>query len=57
MPKRIGQTAGKNPEKSVSIALTGSKYKVGGAKARKKKGGIVRRPKATIRYSRGKSKQ
>ena len=54
MAKRIGQSAGKNPEKSVSIALTGSKYKSGGAMARKKKGGIVRKPKATIRYSRGK---
>ena len=56
MGKRIGQSAGKNPEKSVSIALTGSKYKSGGAMARNKKGGIVRKPKATIRYSRGKSK-
>jgi len=63
MAKRIGQSAGKNPEKSVSIALTGSKYKSGGAMARKyksggamarkKKGGIVRKPKATIRYKRG----
>jgi len=53
MPKRIGQTAGKNPEKSVSIALTGSKYNSGGAMARKKKGGLVRKPKATIRYKRG----
>lgn len=53
MPKRIGQTAGKDPKKSVSVALTGSKYEEGGAKNRRKKGGIIRKPKATIRYKRG----
>jgi hypothetical protein len=54
MAKRIGQTAGKDPAKSVDVALTGSKYKAGGAKARKKAGGIIRKPKATIRYNKGK---
>lgn len=54
MPKRIGQTAGKDPKKSVDVALTGSKYNAGGAKSRKKAGGIIRKPKATIRYKRGK---
>jgi hypothetical protein len=53
MPKRIGQTAGKDPKKSVDVALTGSKYKAGGAKSRKKAGGIIRKPKATIRYKKG----
>jgi len=53
MAKRIGQTAGKDPRKSVNVALTGSKYKAGGAMARKKKGGIIRKPKATIRYKKG----
>jgi hypothetical protein len=56
MAKRIGQSVGKQPTKAVSIALTGSKYSAGGAKVRKKKGGIVRRPKTTIRYKRGTSK-
>ena len=51
MPTRIGQKAGKNPSKGVSVALTGSKYSSGGAKARKKAGGIIRKPKATIRYN------
>jgi len=37
MPKRIGQTAGKDPKKSVDVALTGSKYKTGGAKSRQSK--------------------
>jgi hypothetical protein len=51
MPARIGERAGKNPSKGVNVALTGSKYSAGGAKARKKTGGIVRKPKATIRYN------
>lgn len=50
--KRIGQSVGKQPTKAVSIALTGSKYDTGGARVRRKKGGIVRKPKATIRYKR-----
>jgi hypothetical protein len=54
MAKRIGQTAGKDPRKAVDVALTGSKYTAGGAKVRKKKGGIIRKPKATIRYRHGK---
>jgi hypothetical protein len=51
MASRIGEKAGKNPSKGVSVALTGSKYSAGGAKARKKAGGIIRKPKATIRYN------
>lgn len=51
MPSRIGEKAGKNPTKGVSVALTGSKYSSGGAKSRKKAGGIIRKPKATIRYN------
>jgi hypothetical protein len=52
--KRIGQSVGKSPQKAVDIALTGSKYSSGGNKVRSKKGGIIRRPKATIRYKKGK---
>lgn len=52
--KRIGQSVGKSPQKAVNIALTGSKYASGGNKARSKKGGIIRKPKATIRYKKGK---
>ena len=51
MPRRIGDTVGKNPTKNISIELDQSKYRAGGAKVRRKKGGIVRRPKATIRYT------
>lgn len=53
--KRVGQTAGKNPQKSVNVQLTESKYTAGGSVVRKKKGGIARRPKATIRYKHEKS--
>mgnify|MGYP006269535997 CR=1 FL=1 len=51
MTKRIGESAGKNPYKNIKVSLTGSKYEAGGAKSRKKKGGIIRKPKATIRYA------
>lgn len=55
MPKkRIGQSVGKAPTKAVNIALTGSKYASGGQKVKRKKGGVIRKPKATIRYKRGK---
>ena len=53
MPSRIGARAGKNPRKNLDVSLTGSKYEAGGAKVRKKKGGIIRKPKATIRYNKG----
>ena len=52
---RIGQKAGKDPSKNIEVMLTGSKYTSGGAKARKKMGGIIRKPAATIRYKHGKS--
>jgi hypothetical protein len=51
---RIGDSVGKNPGKNLSIELDQSKYSTGGSKMRKKKGGIVRKPKATISYKRGK---
>lgn len=51
--KRVGQTAGKNPTKAVNVQLTESKRVAGGAVVRKKKGGVIRKPKATIRYSKG----
>ena len=50
--KRVGQTAGKNPTKSVNVQLTESKYTAGGAKARKKKGGVIRKPMTPIRGKR-----
>lgn len=53
MPSRIGARAGKDPKKNINVSLTGSKYSAGGAKVRKKKGGIIRKPKATIRYTQG----
>ena len=48
--KRIGHIAGKNPGKAINVSLTGSKYGAGGAKNRGKKGGIIRKPIAPIRY-------
>lgn len=53
MPARIGARAGKNPSKNIDVSLTGSKYTAGGAKNRRKKGGIIRKPAATIRYNKG----
>lgn len=53
--KRVGQVAGKNPQKSVNVQLTESKYVTGGALVRKKKGGVIRKPKATMRYKHPKS--
>lgn len=50
--KRIGHIAGKNPDKSINVALTGSKYHGGGSKNKGKKGGIIRKPTAPIRYRR-----
>ena len=32
--KRVGQTAGKNPQKSVNVQLTESKYTTGGSTVR-----------------------
>ena len=52
---RIGAQAGKDPQKNINVSLTGSKYSAGGSKVRLKKGGIIRKPKATIRYRKGKS--
>lgn len=53
MPRRIGDSVGKNPTKNISIELDQSKYRSGGARVHHKKGGIARRPKATIRYKKG----
>ncbi len=57
MPTRIGANAGKRPTSQNQTQLTGSKYSAGGAKKRKKAGGIIRKPLATISPSRrGKKK-
>jgi hypothetical protein len=48
---RIAARAGKDPSANVDTSLDGSKYRAGGAKGKAKKGGIVRKPSAKIRYS------
>jgi hypothetical protein len=52
---KIGARAGKQPQKNIQTNLTESKYESGGAGMKKKKGGIVRKPKAPIRYKHKKS--
>ena len=52
---KIGARAGKSPQKNIQTGLTESKYVSGGAKLKKKKGSIIRRPKAKIRYPHKKS--
>lgn len=52
MGRRIGDSVGKNPGKNISIELDQSKYTSGGAKPRRKKGSIIRKPKPTISYKR-----
>ena len=47
---RVAARAGKNPTANVDTTLDSSKYRSGGAKAKAKKGGIVRKPSAKIRY-------
>ena len=53
--RNIGATAGKNPGKNVRTELTESKYESGGQGMKRRKGSIIRRPKATIRYPRKKT--
>lgn len=52
--KRVGARAGKadiaTRSSGVETTLTGSKYQSGGAKMKAKKGGIIRKPTAKIRY-------
>jgi hypothetical protein len=52
--KRVAARAGKadlaNRTSGVETSLSGSKYQAGGAKARAKKGGIIRKPVPKIRY-------
>jgi hypothetical protein len=47
---RIGARAGKQPKGNVETVLDSSKYRAGGASPRAKKGGIIRKPTAKIRY-------
>ena len=47
---RIGARAGKQPKGNVETALDSTKYRSGGAALRPKKGGIIRKPTAKIRY-------
>jgi hypothetical protein len=52
--KRVAARAGKadiaTKSSGVETALTGSKFQSGGAKMRRKKGGIIRKPAPKIRY-------
>lgn len=52
--KRVAARAGKadiaTRSSGVETSLAGSKYQSGGAKMKRKKGGIVRKPTAKIRY-------
>jgi hypothetical protein len=52
--KKVGARAGKadlaTKSSGVETSLTGSKFQSGGAKMKAKKGGIVRKPLAKIRY-------
>lgn len=47
---RIASRVGKDPSGNVETSLDSSKYRAGGAKIKSKKGGIVRKPTAKIRY-------
>lgn len=47
---RVGSRVGKNPDANVDTSLDSSKYRAGGSKIKSKKGGIVRKPSAKIRY-------
>ena len=47
---RIGARAGKQPKGNVETTLDSTKYRAGGAVMRAKKGGIIRKPTAKIRY-------
>jgi hypothetical protein len=47
---RIAARAGKNPNASVETSIDSSKYRAGGAKSKAKKGGVIRKPTAKIRY-------
>lgn len=49
---RIAARAGKNPGGQVEMALDSSKARAGGAVMKSKKGGIVRKPTAKVRYKR-----
>jgi|TARA_R110000803_G_scaffold44784_1_gene94656 hypothetical protein len=52
--KKVGARAGKadlaTKSSGLETSLTGSKFQSGGAKMKAKKGGIVRKPLAKIRY-------
>ena len=52
---KIGAKAGKQPQKNIRTGLTESKYESGGAKIKRKKGSIIRKPKAPMHYKHKKS--
>lgn len=53
---RIAATVGKNPSKRVRTEITGRMHESSGQIIKKKKGGIIRKPKPPIKYPRTKIK-
>lgn len=51
--KHVSKTVGKKPQKAVKIGLSENKVETGGEQITRSKGGRVRRPAATIKYTRG----
>lgn len=54
-PRRIGSRVGKHQQKSLRVAVAGSKYVAGGSTMKKKRGGYMRKPKPPVRYKRARS--
>jgi hypothetical protein len=50
---RVGKSDIATRTSGVETTLSSSKYRAGGAKPRKKSGGIVRKPVPKIRYKKG----
>jgi hypothetical protein len=48
---RVAARVGKNPKGNVDTTLDSTKYRAGGAKLKAKKGGVIRKPTAKVRYS------
>lgn len=54
-PHNPGNKAGKNPARNTKTSLQESKYESGGAKMKKKKGGVIRKPNPKVHYKHKKS--
>lgn len=53
---RVGARVGKQPHENLETTLDSTKYRAGGAAMKGKKGGIVRKPTAKVRYKSQRSK-